>query len=223
MIQRASLFLSLVLLSTSACTSSVSAESHIGERLERFRYLTKWEVRAKAERHRMREQARADGKRVCEEGDWPQHWVEDCNRCGCDIGEVRWCTDAYCRAAEWRKQQQQQGPLTAAPTSSADVESVEGVESQVGKRLEKLTRRSMAELEDKAWRHRERENLRAAGARVCEEGEWPQEWWDGCKWCWCDVGEVRQCDFGPECDETVERKLQQQAADDANENPDQTP
>jgi hypothetical protein len=221
---RTSVFLWLVLLSTSACTSSAPVESHVGERLERFTRRTKAEVRAKAERHRMREQARASGKRVCEEGDWPQRWAEDCNTCGCDIGEVRWCTDARCRAPGWRTQQQQepqrQGPLTEDSTSSTNVESVESVGSQLGKRLEKLTRRTKGELKAKADRNQIRERLRAAGALFCEEGEWPQEWWDGCQWCWCDIrSQVRSCEFGIECDPEVERKLREQAVKDELENP----
>jgi hypothetical protein len=200
MIQRASLFLSLVLLSASACTSSAPVESRAVERLER--YPTKWELRAKEVRHQMREQARAEGKWVCEEGDWPQEWWDGCWRCSCGVGEVGECTMDYCPPSEWRRRQQQHpGPL---PEPLPNLESVESVDNPVGKRLEKLGRRTMGDVHAKAWRHREREELRAAGARVCEEGDWPQEWKDGCGWCWCNAGQVRQCDHGPECDE-VER------------------
>jgi hypothetical protein len=216
MIQRASLFLSFVLLSTSACTSSAPIESHVDERLEWFTAQTKAEVRAKAERHRIREQMRAEGRWVCEEGDWPQEWWDGCWKCGCDVGEVGGCTTFYCSPSERRRRQRQQqhpGPL---PDPLTNVESVESVGSQVGKRLEKLTRRTKGELQAKADRHVIRERFRAAGAPVCEEGEWPQEWWDGCKWCWCDIkSQVRQCDWGPECDPEVERKLREQDAKDA--------
>jgi hypothetical protein len=55
------------------------------------------ELRAEKERRILREQLRRLGKRVCEEGEWPQRWPEDgCRVCGCDEGEVRWCTMEYC-------------------------------------------------------------------------------------------------------------------------------
>jgi hypothetical protein len=202
---RTSLFLWLMLLSTSACTSSAPVESHVDERLEWFTAQTKAKVRAKAERHRIRERLRAQGERVCEEGEWPQHWREGCDPCGCDYGDIGGCL--YYRPCP----DAERAPLPPNP-------DVESVGSQMGKRLDTLTRRTRAELRHKALRHEIRERYRAAGARVCEEGEWPQEWWDGCKWCWCDIkSQVRQCDWGPECDPEVERKLWEQRLKDARE------
>lgn len=64
---------------------------------------------AKKERRVLREQERSIGKRVCEEGEWPQRWVEDnCRVCGCDEGDVRWCTLKRCwdREAATRKMQE---------------------------------------------------------------------------------------------------------------------
>jgi hypothetical protein len=197
---RTSLFLSLVLLTPSACRSSAPVESHVGERVERFTLQTKAKVRAKAERHEIRERLRGAGERVCEEGEWPQHWREGCDPCGCDYGDIGGCL--YGRPCP-------DAPLPPNP-------DVESVGSQMDKRLETLTRRTRAELRHKALRHEIRERNRAAGARVCEEGEWPQEWWDGCQWCWCDIrNQVRACETSTHCDPEVERNLQEQRMKDA--------
>jgi hypothetical protein len=195
---RASLFLSLVLLSTSACTPTGSDKKHLVRSLEWFTLQTKAEVRAKAERHEIRERLRAAGHYVCEEGDWPQRWESGCDSCACDVGEVGWCIDRLrCPAADWAP------PRPPSPKVETD-------EIQMGKRLETLTRRTRAELRHKAHRHEIRERYRAAGALFCEEGEWPQEWWDGCQWCWCDLrSQVRSCEYGFECDPDVERKLRE--------------
>jgi hypothetical protein len=211
---RASIFLSLALLSTSACTPTGSDNKQLVKRLEWFTLQTKAEVRAKAERHRFREHRRAEGHWVCEEGDWPQEWWDGCWKCGCDLGEVGGCTTFHCRPSERRRRQQEHGgPFLPEPL--INVESIESVGSQLGKRLEKLTRRTKGELQAKADRHVIREHLRAAGARVCEEGDWPQEWWDGCQWCGCDIrSQVRQCETGNECDPEVERKLRERDAKD---------
>jgi hypothetical protein len=55
------------------------------------------ELEAKEERRIRREWLRSAGKRVCEEGEWPQWWAEDCNRCECNEGDVRSCTMRLCR------------------------------------------------------------------------------------------------------------------------------
>ncbi len=78
------------------CLSTAPVESHIGQQIGDFAYRTRDEMRAKANRHQIRERHRAKGRRVCEEGEWPQRWAEDCNTCYCEVGSVRTCTLVHC-------------------------------------------------------------------------------------------------------------------------------
>ncbi len=86
-----------------ACTGTGDDENigprhaHIGTWLYEFGARTREEMKAKKFRHEQRESQRALGLRVCEEGEWPQRWGEECNVCGCDEGRVRSCTMALCR------------------------------------------------------------------------------------------------------------------------------
>ncbi len=110
--------LALIVALAVACTSteSVDVTPHLNEEPVSLGFIVSdltalwWdELRAKKERGIIRERQRSNGKRVCEEGEWPQRWVEDdCRVCGCDEGDVRWCTGKGCwdREAATRKLQE---------------------------------------------------------------------------------------------------------------------
>lgn len=103
----------------------------------------------------IREAMRAQGLRVCEEGESGPRWQEDCNTCWCDRGH-RACTKAGCQP----------------PWVRAEFERV---------------------AREKAKQRNElREMHRAAGRRVCEEGEHGTRWQEECNTCWCDRG-LRSC------------------------------
>jgi hypothetical protein len=53
----------------------------------------------RADRSQMRERFRAEGKRVCEEGETGTSWKEDCNDCRCDWG-IRHCLNRPCKSPE---------------------------------------------------------------------------------------------------------------------------
>lgn len=53
----------------------------------------------RADRSQMRERFRAEGKRVCEEGETGTSWKEDCNDCRCDWG-IRHCLNRICQSPE---------------------------------------------------------------------------------------------------------------------------
>lgn len=97
-----------VLLVTLLCSCTVHRES--GEAadsdrlpdslpfLDRANPLVKRTFDVMEERARdreLREVMRAEGLRVCEEGESGPPWKEDCNTCWCDRGH-RACTKAYC-------------------------------------------------------------------------------------------------------------------------------
>jgi hypothetical protein len=52
----------------------------------------------------IRETMRAEGLRVCEEGESGPRWQEDCNTCWCDQGH-RACTKAHCHHHPWARSQ----------------------------------------------------------------------------------------------------------------------
>lgn len=110
-----------------------------------------------------REYLRAEGVRVCEEGENGASWQEACNTCWCEQGR-RYCTDAVC------------------PPSSEQLE----LERIAGLEFERIAR-------EKAKQRKElREMDRAAGRRVCEEGEYSAIWQEDCNACFCSWG-VRAC------------------------------
>ncbi len=106
-----SILLLLPLAFLAACTGTGDDEDlgprhvYIGTWLYEFGARTREEVKAKKSRHEERESQRALGLRVCEEGEWPQRWREDCNTCGCDEGRVRSCTKVYCHHGKIKKPQ----------------------------------------------------------------------------------------------------------------------
>jgi hypothetical protein len=105
----------------------------------------------------------ANGERVCEKDENGASWQEDCNTCWCDQGR-RLCTKAVC------------------PPSSVQLEL---------QRAATLEFERIAREEEK--RHKElREMHRAAGRRVCEEGEHGGLWQEDCNTCFCSQG-VRAC------------------------------
>lgn len=109
----------------------------------------------RANYNELREIMRAEGLRVCEEGESGPPWKEDCNTCWCDRGH-RACTKARCQPPWVRRQFEE-------------------------------TAREKAKL-----RKEQREMHRAAGRRVCEEGEDGTQWREDCNRCWCSWG-VRVC------------------------------
>ncbi len=91
--RRVSLFMLLVC----SCSSTETGDSRAATQVVSLAYDALEAQQAKHQRHETRELLRSLGKRVCEEGEWPQRWPEDgCRECGCDQGEVRWCTMEYC-------------------------------------------------------------------------------------------------------------------------------
>jgi hypothetical protein len=56
-------------------------------------------MEVRAERSQMRELFRAEGERVCEEGENGTSWKEDCNTCQCDWG-IRHCSNRLCKSPE---------------------------------------------------------------------------------------------------------------------------
>jgi hypothetical protein len=110
-----------------------------------------------------REYLRAEGVRVCEEGENGISWQEECNTCSCERGR-RYCTNAVC------------------PPSSAQLEL---------ERIARLEFERIARAEEKQ-RKELREMHRAAGRRVCEEGEYGPLWQEDCNMCFCSWG-VRAC------------------------------
>jgi hypothetical protein len=120
----------------------------------------------------LREMMRAEGLRVCEEGESGPPWQEDCNTCWCDRGH-RACTKAGCQPPWVRLQ-------------------FEAMAREEAKRSKEL-----------------REMDRAAGRRVCEEGESRTQWREDCNRCWCSRG-VRVCTENV-CQKSVRSKREKAA------------
>lgn len=92
-----------------ACTSTDPIEAPASMAVVVVARVEQWgeALDAKEERRNKRESYRSLGVRVCEEGEWPQRWVEkSCRVCGCDEGEVRWCTMKGC----WDREAASQAP-----------------------------------------------------------------------------------------------------------------
>lgn len=151
-----------ILLVTLFCSCTAHRESgeaadseHLEERLPFLDHpLVKRTLAIMDERagySELREIQRAEGLRVCEEGESGTRWQEDCNTCWCDRGH-RACTKAYCQPP-W-----------------------------VRLHFEGMAR------EEAERRKEEREMHRAAGRRVCEEGEAGTQWREDCNRCWCSRG-----------------------------------
>jgi hypothetical protein len=166
----------LILLVPLLCSCTAHRESGEGadsERLpERLPFLDRANPLVKRtfesmEEHardsKFREYLRAEGVRVCEEGEHGTRWKEDCRTCWCERGH-RYCDNAVC------------------PPSPEQLE------------LERITRLKFEKIaKEEEKQHKEwREMHRAAGRRVCEEGEHGGLWEEDCNSCFCNWG-VRTC------------------------------
>lgn len=95
--RRSRILLFVLLVGCTGERNHAPTDETMGSRLSELGGRTRDEVHEKEFRRVVREQLREQGLRVCEEGEWPQRWGEDCNVCGCEEGEVRSCTKVGCR------------------------------------------------------------------------------------------------------------------------------
>jgi hypothetical protein len=157
----------------------------------------------RAERSQVREFFRAEGKRVCEEGENGTSWKEGCNPCRCEWG-VRQCVSRICKSPEsvarFRAEMQEYNRREAERYSELrEMDRARGV------RVCEEGEHGTIWKEDPytCWCESGRrycsksEPPRPARVRVCEEGGDGTIWKEDPYTCWCESG-IRWCsEFGP--------------------------
>jgi hypothetical protein len=179
-----------ILLVTLLCSCTAHREGGEGEDSERLPFLDRANplvqrtlaiMEQRARYSEIREIMRAEGQRVCEEDEHGTRWQEDCNTCSCERGQ-RACTNAVC------------------PPSPAQLE----LQRTATLEFERIAR------EEAKQREELRERDRAAGRRVCEEGEHGGRWQEDCNTCFCSQG-YRACTKNVCKKSSVQSKTEQAA------------
>jgi hypothetical protein len=152
----------------------------------------------RADRSQMRERFRAEGKRVCEEGETGTTWKEDCNDCRCDWG-IRHCLNRPC-----------QSPETVARLR-AEAQDYNRRKAERDRKVREQDRvRGVRVCEEgengTIWKEdpytcwcesgmrycSKSESPPPARVRVCEEGKDWTTWKEDPYTCWCESG-IRWC------------------------------